>query len=220
MHSLFKTSVAALTLLVGGCAIVPDQIKVSDNENLIPFESIISGNETGQGAKARWGGEIVNVENKEEYSEVEILQYPSNPYGKPRTNLDSAGRFKVQVAGFIDPLVFEKGRLITFLGELGEPSEGIIGEQTYIYPVLLASGYYMWKETEEYRMSGFYYSDLSPYWGMGIRRDHWRPYGFFHTRATIRVQTNKSRSGTTGVKNRVRSGESDRLKSKTQEHPK
>jgi len=40
----------------------------------------------------------------------------------------------VQVAGFIDPLVFEKGRLITFLGELGEPLEGIIGEQTYVLP--------------------------------------------------------------------------------------
>jgi outer membrane lipoprotein len=220
MHSLLKTSVAVLTFLVGGCVIVPEQIKVSDNENLVPFENIINGSETGQGVKARWGGEIVNVENKEEYSEVEILQYPSNPYGKPRTNLDSAGRFKVQVAGFIDPLVFEKGRLITFLGELGEPSEGIIGEQIYIYPVLLASAYYMWKETEEYHMSGFYYSDLSPYWGMGIRRNYWRPYGFFNTRATVKVQTNKSRSGTAGVNNRVKLGERDKSKSKRQEDPK
>lgn len=219
MYSLVKTSLVALTFLVSGCVIVPDQIKVSDDENLIPFESIINGSKTGQGAKARWGGEIVSVENKEAYSEVEILQYPSNPYGKPRTNLDSAGRFKVQVVGFIDPLVFEEGRLITFLGELGEPLEGIIGEQTYIYPVLLASGYYMWKETEEYRVSGFYYSDLSPYWGMGIRRDYWRPHGFFRPRATIRVQTNRSKSGTTGAKNRVRSDKSDRLKSKTSEYP-
>jgi len=42
---------------------------------LISFENIINGSETGQGAKARVGaGEIVNVENKEEYSEIEILQ--------------------------------------------------------------------------------------------------------------------------------------------------
>ena len=205
MQSFFKTSVAALAILVGGCAIVPEQIEVSDNEDLVSFESIINGSETGQGTKARWGGEIVKVENKKEYSEIEILQYPNNHYGKPRSNLDSAGRFKVRVAGFLDPLVFEAGRLITFKGELGEPTEGIIGEQTYVYPVLLASGYYMWKETEDYRVSGIFYSDLSPYWGFGLRRDYWRPYGFYHGRATIRVQTNSSKSGLTGSKSGVTS---------------
>lgn len=197
MPSFLKISVVALSILVGGCAIVPEQIEVSDDENLVSFESIINGSETGQGTKARWGGEIVKVENKKEYSEIEILQYPSNYYGKPRSNLDSAGRFKVQVAGFLDPLVFKAGRLITFKGELGEPTEGIIGEQTYVYPVLLASGYYMWKETEDYRVSGVFYSDLSPYWGFGLRRDYWRPYGFYHSSATIRVQTNSSKSGLT-----------------------
>ncbi len=200
MQSFLKTSVVVLTILIGGCAIVPEQIKVADDENLVSFESIINGSETGQGTKARWGGEIVNVENKKEYSEIEILQYPNNHYGKPRSNLDSEGRFKVQVVGFIDPLVFKAGRLITFIGELGEPTEGIIGEQTYVYPVLLASGYYMWKETEDYRVSGMFYSDLSPYWGFGLRRDYWRLYGFYHSRATIRVQTNSSKSGTTGAK--------------------
>jgi len=51
------------------------------------------------------------------------------------------------------------------------------------YPVLLASGYYMWKETEDYHMSGFYYSDLITLLGNGFKKDYWRPYGFFHTRA-------------------------------------
>jgi outer membrane lipoprotein len=208
MHSGLKTSIVALAMLVGGCAIVPEQIEVSNEESLISFESIINGSKTGQGEKARWGGEIVSVENKEDYSEIEILQYPSNHNGKPRTSLDSAGRFKVQVSGFIDPLVFEKGRLITFLGQLGDPAEGIIGEQAYVYPVLLASGYYMWKETEEYQVSGFYYSQLSPYWGMGLSRNYWRPYGFYQNRSVIRVQKNRSKSGTSGSKSRVVSGRS------------
>lgn len=220
MHSFLKTSIVALAMLMGGCVIVPEQIEVSDEANLISFESIINGSKTAQGEKARWGGEIVSVENKKDFSEIEILQYPSNQYGKPRTNLDSAGRFKVQVTGFIDPLVFENGRLITFLGELGDPAEGIIGEQAYVYPVLLASGYYMWKETEEYQVSGFYYSHLSPYWGMGLSRNYWRPYGFYQNRAVIRVQKNRSKSGTTGSKSRVISGRSDRTPNKVIERSK
>ncbi|MFT6329690.1 MAG: outer membrane lipoprotein [Bermanella sp.] len=220
MHSFLKISIVAVAMLVGGCVIVPEQIEVSDEESLISFESIINGSKTGQGEKARWGGEIVSVENKKDYSEIEILQYPSNQYGKPRTNLDSAGRFKVQVTGFIDPLVFEKGRLITFLGELGDPTEGIIGEQAYVYPVLLASGYYMWKETEEYQVSGFYYSQLSPYWGVGLSRNYWRPYGFYQNRTVIRVQKNRSKSGTTGSKSRVISERSDRTPNKVIERSK
>jgi outer membrane lipoprotein len=215
MQSFLKTSVVVLAILIVGCAIVPEQIEVADDENLVSFESIINGSETGQGTKARWGGEIVSVENKKEYSEIEILQYPNNHYGKPRSNLDSEGRFKVQVAGFLDPLVFKAGRLITFIGELGEPTEGVIGEQTYVYPVLLASGYYMWKETEDYRVSGIFYSDLSPYWGFGLRRDYWRPYGFYHSRATIRVQTNSSKSGATGARAGVTSGRVNESSSET-----
>jgi outer membrane lipoprotein len=220
MHSFLKLSAVLMTLIVSGCVIVPEPIKVSDTENLVSFESVINGDSTGQGAAVRWGGEIVSVENKKEFSELEILQFPNNHYGKPRINLDSAGRFKVRVSGFVDPLVFEKGRLITFLGTVGEPAEGLIGEQTYIYPVLLASGYYMWKDTEEYEVSGFHYSALSPYWGMGLRSHYYRPYGFFHSRATIRVETKKSKSSKRQSKGSVSSGSTDRSKAKSTEQSK
>lgn len=209
MHSFLKTSLIAFAIFLGGCGIVPDPIDVADNENLATFDSIINGNGTGEGLTARWGGEIIAVENKKDFSEFEILQYPNNHYGKPRTTLDSQGRFKVRVSGFIDPLVFAKGRSITFVGEVGEPAEGIIGEQTYVYPVLLANGYYLWKETEEYRVSGFMYSELSPFWGMGIRRDYWGSYGYYHNRATIRVKTKSSKSSNNGSAGNSRSHGSD-----------
>jgi outer membrane lipoprotein len=204
MHSLIKKSVVVLTftLFFSGCAMVPEPIEVSEDISLVTFNSVINGSETSQGSLARWGGEIVNVENKKEYSEIEVLHYPSNSFGKPRSTLNSEGRFKVRVAGFIDPLVFEKGRLITFLGEIGEPAKGIIGEQTYVYPLLLANGYYMWKETEEYEVSGFYYSPLSPYWSVGSRRHYWGGYGLYHNRATIRVKTKSSSSNRVKSKSR------------------
>ena len=209
MNANLKTSALLVAFFVAGCTIVPETIKVADTDNLVSFESIISGDETGQGAEARWGGEIVSVHNKKEYSELEILHFPSNHYGKPRTALDSAGRFKVRVSEFIDPLVFVKGRIITFRGELGEPAEGLIGEQVYVYPVLLANGYYMWKDTEEYEVSGFYYANMSPYWGLGLRSHFYRPYGFYHSRATVRVDTKRSKSGKPESKSPVSSGQRD-----------
>lgn len=194
MHLFIKTSVLALALIAAGCANVPEQIEVANDTNLVSFESVLNSEGTSQGATARWGGEIITVENKKDYSEIEILHYPSNNYGKPHSTQNSKGRFKVRVAEFIDPLVFEKGRLITFLGEIGAPAEGLIGEQIYVYPVLVATGYHMWKDTEEYEVSGFYYSPLSPYWGFGLGHRYWGSYGFYHDRARIRVKTKDSSS--------------------------
>lgn len=144
---------------ISGCVNVPTEIDLAENTILVPFEQvnttiITTGPNTKEsitsvdtGKKARWGGKIVSVQNKKDVSEIEVVFFPEDNYGKPKTNMPSIGRFKAVVEGFVDPLVFEQGRLITVVGEVGEGQSGIIGEQTYLYPTLNAMGYYMWKES-------------------------------------------------------------------------
>ncbi|MDT0581922.1 MULTISPECIES: Slp family lipoprotein [Alteromonadaceae] len=196
MPSIFKVSIAALALTLGGCAIYPDPIDIGEEVELVSYETIVNGDQAGVGLKARWGGEIVAVVNKKDYSEIEILHYPNNHYGKPRLSSESAGRFKVRVRDFIDPLVFEKGRLVTFIGELGEPAEGLIGEQAYVYPVLIADGYHMWKKTVDYEVTAFSFSPFSPYWAFGPRYGYHRGWGFHHHSGTVRVKVKDGASGT------------------------
>lgn len=189
--------------LVTGCVNVPNEIDVAENTNLVPFDKVnasivnvgpstdASLTTDNSGQKARWGGKIVSVVNKKDVSEIEVVFFPENSYGKPKTGMPSSGRFKAVVEGFVDPLVFEQGRLITVVGEVGQSQSGIIGEQDYLYPTLNAMGYYMWKESTNINVeldtfgfspfsyrSGFNNSFFNPWYDPWYRR---------HQRARIRV---------------------------------
>ena len=208
-------------LIISGCTMVPEQIDVAENQNLVSFETLSKdkSNNSVKGEKARWGGKIVSVTNKKDVSEIEIIYFPENRFGKPITGDESSGRFKAVVDGFIDPIVFEQGRLITVVGEVGDMQMDIIGEQEYQYPTLSAQGYYMWKESraaEAYAFSpfffragfhpGFFNPWYDPFWHRRYSsrfffhnrfdRNHRRLSGYRHhgNQNTGRAQTSNSSS--------------------------
>jgi outer membrane lipoprotein len=186
----YQRKVSAIVLTcglatLGGCTVVPKPIDVAKNESLIPFEQVSAQTQTleasqqtapltAQGEKARWGGKIVSVENKKDVSEIEVVFFPENSFGKPRTGEPSAGRFKAVVKGFVDPIVFEQGRLITVVGEVGDIQTGLIGEQSYQYPTLNALGYHMWKQTTDVEVDTFAFAPFGYY--AGYNRSFFSPW--------------------------------------------
>jgi outer membrane lipoprotein len=181
----FIAALAGLAV-VSGCAVVPDSIDVGENTTLVAFEDVstsianadpsAAARSLDAGKKARWGGKIVSVVNKKDASEIEVVFFPEDRLGKPKTGMPSVGRFKAVVEGFVDPLVFEQGRLITVVGDVGDTHTGIIGEQEYTYPTLNAMGYYMWKETTDVNIEidTFAFSPFS--YGAGFHRNFFNPW--------------------------------------------
>ena len=178
MHERLKRQLFALVFLpvfLAGCTIIPEPIQVSEQTKLVPFDDVAnSQNLLPMGEKARWGGKIVSVENKKDVSEIEIVFFPESSSGKPQTSQPSTGRFKAVVEGFVDPIVFEQGRLITVVGEVGDLNTGLIGEQQYEYPTLNAMGYYMWKETTKVNVDTFSFSPFGHY--RGFNRHFFNPW--------------------------------------------
>jgi outer membrane lipoprotein len=179
-------AVALAIVVLSGCAMVPEPIDVSKNTVLVSFEDVNKGVTTvgpthsqtsvDAGQKARWGGKIVSVVNKKTVSEIEVVFFPEDRLGKPKTGMPSAGRFKAVVDGFVDPLVFEQGRLITVVGDVSSSITGVIGEQEYVYPTLNAKGYYMWKDSTDINveMDSFAFSPFS--YRMGFRNSFFNPW--------------------------------------------
>ncbi len=187
---------------VTGCAVVPEPIQVAEDTPLVPFDQVMNNtNEVAAlGEKARWGGKIVSVQNKKEFSEIEVIYFPESSNGKPRTGEQSTGRFKALVPGFVDPLVFQQDRLITIIGMVSEPAEGIIGEQAYTYPTLDAAGYYMWKESSDIEVRNVGYQPFmlgGPYyrWGFNSWYDPWGAYGFQRSRLRVTKYNGHSQGG-------------------------
>ena len=200
IHMKVFISIISSLLLVTSCAIVPEPIDVADNVSLTAFEQVTPNKSNAQliGTNARWGGKIVAVTNKKDVSEIEIVYFPENHFGKPRTGEESAGRFKAIVEGFIDPMVFKTERLITVVGEIGEPNTALIGEQEYEYPTLNAVGYYMWKETSEVDVDAFAFAPFG--FHARYRRNYFSPWydPFYHSRNRVRVRVTHNNGHTQG----------------------
>ena len=144
--------------LFAGCTIVPDSIEVPEGTQLVSYSKAVTSGANAQGQKARWGGMIVGVENKPNKTFIELAHFPLNHYGKPSTNGETSGRFKVQIDGFVDPIVFEEGRAATFLGTVTAPTAGMVGEQPYIYPTIIADDYHMWRKQEVYDVNTYFFN--------------------------------------------------------------
>ena len=169
--------VVILLLLISGCAVVPESIQVEESVELISYQQAAMAPDQQQGKVARWGGVIAAVENKNEQTMFEIVSYPLVSYGKPTSRGDSYGRFRVYVDGFLDPVIYEMGRTITFTGTLSGIEEGLVGEHVYHYPTIQATGYYLWKDVQHVDVNvGLW----GPYWHPGWGYYGWHAWPYHH----------------------------------------
>ncbi len=139
--------------LISGCATFPDALQVSDESQLVTYQQVSAQPQASKGKLARWGGEIASIKNKPEMTVLEVVHYPLKSYGRPIDQDESIGRFRVNVDGFLDPMVYEKGRLVTFTGTVLGVEKGLVGEHEYVFPSLSSSAYHLWKKVTEQRTS-------------------------------------------------------------------
>ena len=123
--------------------------------------------------KVRWGGVILNTENKHNASRLTVLAYPLSGQGKPLLSDKSPGRFIATVEQFLEPLVYSQDRKITITGKLLRTETIKVGEYPYEYPVIQVDQHYLWPVEPE--LSDF---DHYPYWWS----DPWyNPYYPWHS---------------------------------------
>ena len=115
----------------------------------------------------RWGGVILDIENKQESSWLTVVAFPLDDDGEPRTSEQSTGRFIVIVEEFLEPFVYSPDREITVIGQLLRMETFDVGEFSYEYPVIQAKHYFIWPVREEP-----VYIDYPPYWWY----EPWYPY--------------------------------------------
>ncbi|RUO37225.1 starvation-inducible protein [Aliidiomarina shirensis] len=183
---LFGLSVFILALTLTGCASQIPQSVRGDGSELTTFEQVRAAPEATLGEQVRWGGIIAEVRNRENNSEIEVVGFALRSFGRPQSNDETYGRFRVVVDGFADPEVYAKGRMITVLGAYTETEAGMIGEYVYEFPVVQASGVELWRE-EAPRVDDWRYDIYSPryrnyLYGVGpyrVHPYHYYPYHYF-----------------------------------------
>ena len=198
---LVRAFVVIFALSLSACAIVPEPLQVPENTPLVGYNKAVVAGDDILGKSARWGGIITNVENKPDQTLIEVVYFPLNHYGKPNASDETPGRFKAVINKFVDPIMFEEGRTVTFLGKVGKPLAGMVGEQPYMFPSLAVDNYYIWRRQRVYDTSTVFF-DFYSGWYSPFYHPYWSPWRFGPSVRMIR--TYKDPAYWSGSKNNYR----------------
>ncbi|WP_127346943.1 Slp family lipoprotein [Pseudidiomarina mangrovi] len=153
--------IAVILVVLGlqACSQVPDELAVAEGTNLTPFSQALTDPGQSIGQPARWGGVIAEIRNTDDGTEIEVVNFPLRGYGRPQVGDNSDGRFRAVLPSFVDPVVYARGKSVTFMGTVAASVEGKINDYSYTFPVLNVTGKYLWKDLEQ-RQQRPDYSDL------------------------------------------------------------
>lgn len=161
-----------ISLLLGACSNLPPAIEDAPQFDLSYNQAIQNLNGL-KNTPVRWGGVIVEVDNEQNRTLVQVLYYPLNSYGRPLLDEPNPGRFVIESAEFLDPAIYAKDNLITAAGKLNGDIERTIGKKTMRLPLVLSSVIHLWPNTDPYR--GYYgYGGV----GYGYYSPYYRLYGY------------------------------------------
>ena len=84
------------------------------------------------------GGKILQTKAFPDSSEIAVLQLPLGSDNRPADEDSSEGRFLVRSAHFLDPAIYQQGRLLTVVGKVTGSEARSIGNFQYNYPLVQA----------------------------------------------------------------------------------
>ncbi len=164
INTTIRSGWLVLILLMAACS---SSIPVEIRQTLVnaPGVAQVRGQpDSYLSQQVRWGGMILETENKQNSSWLTIIAFPLSDRGEPQTSARSPGRFIARVDEFLEPLVYGRDRLITVKGSFSKTEMLKVGEYPYLYPVIDVEHYYLWPVKQVP-----HYVDYPPYW----RYDPW-----------------------------------------------
>ena len=124
--------------LLGACAM---PITIQDTRVVdISYSQAIQNLDSNKNVLVRWGGVIIDVENEEQFSMMQVKFYPLNYLGRPQLDKSSEGYFVIKGAEFPNPVVYTKNMEITVVGTIkGDIERTVDGEIIRVPLIVLNS---------------------------------------------------------------------------------
>ena len=91
------------------------------------------------------GGVVISIENDEEGSILEVMEWRLSRWGEPSYLDDSGRRFLVKTSELLDPAIYETGTLVTLAGVVLGHEARLSGEHEYDYPVFGLTEIHLWQ---------------------------------------------------------------------------
>ncbi len=134
-------------LVIVACAPAPI-FKVSPHAANVPPDTVAQAPERFSGRSVIWGGQIVAVENLPNSTEIQILAYPLDASQRPLPDSPAGGRFIAIMRGYVEPLSYPAGALVTLTGHIQGVRTGTVGDASYAFPLVRVDAAHVWTAAE------------------------------------------------------------------------
>lgn len=138
----------AVAIALSGCVSVPDAIKGSSPTPQQDLLRVMNAPELYVGREARFGGKVIDVQNQQGKTRLEIATVPLDSGARPVLGEASRGRIYADVSGFLDPVDF-RGQLVTVVGPITGAVQGKIGSTPYKFMTMQVNGYKRWRLAQQ-----------------------------------------------------------------------
>jgi outer membrane lipoprotein len=145
------------TLIIAGCtSVITDEVR-SVVDEAAGIEEVLIRPDRYRGTTVLWAGIIINTENFDDHTVIEVLQKPADYQGRPKDVDISKGRFLARTENFLDPAIYSIGREITVAGKVQGIETAPVGEYNYTYPVISITELHLWPVVTEPIYNYYYY---------------------------------------------------------------
>lgn len=137
---------ASLLLSAAGCASTgPTGCRAPTGaREVTPAAAAASPDHVGE--RVRWGGTLVEARNRADSTELEMVGFPLDNCGRPRTGAGAIGRFIIVRPGYLETAELAPGRAITATGRILATREGQVGDAYYRFPLVSDPNPRIWPE--------------------------------------------------------------------------
>jgi len=157
-----KWLIYILPIFLFSCSSLPKTIQDPPNADL-QLVQVLGQIDDYVNRAVRWGGKIITVNNDDQQSLIQVVQFPLNGFGEPIVGKTSQGRFLIQSKQFLDPEIFKPGRLATFSGIIHAQQQKIVDKKTLYLPVIQLHEMHLWSEQKLHRQPYYGHRYLYPY---------------------------------------------------------
>ena len=154
-----------LPLVSMGCTYVISESMRQQAQPLVSFTELRTNPEAFKGHTMILGGEILQTNNLQKGTRLEILQRPLSGSETPRLTDTTGGRFMAFCNEYLDPAVYAPQRRITVAGRVLGSYVGKVGEVDYSYPLISCEETHLLPpaSAELYRYAGYPWWYSTPY---------------------------------------------------------
>lgn len=138
----------AIVLMLSGCVTVPDAIKGTSPTPQDDLMRVMNAPQLYVGQEARFGGKVVDIQNQQGKTRLEIATVPLDSGARPILGEPSRGRIYANVNGFLDPVDF-RGQLVTVVGPITGSVVGKVGNTPYNFMTMDVTGYKRWRIAQQ-----------------------------------------------------------------------